>query len=451
MRNGRSPRRARCSISTSESEYPMTIAQLETNLREKQAAAKALLEATMRACQDHVVTAATASAPAVTGRAMTDEERGAIQALLDEGKTIKARIDRLRSDASMSDAIEQLSAGIAPQSQASPDRPRGGERRLSPGAQFASDPNYRRFIQAGGHRATGGWTSPAVEVLDLRATTFDTTAGSGGPLIIPDTQPGFIPLLQRRLVIADLIAPGSTVGNLIQYMKEKAFTNNAAAVAQAGTKPESALVFESATSPVQKIAHWIPVTDEMLEDYAQTQSIIDARLRLGLDIAEEDELLNGNGTPPHLLGLMALPGLSAAQARGADTTADAMFKQITAIATSVFVTPDAFVMNPINWQTVQLTKNAAGNYLGSGPWAPAQPATLWGLPGAITPAIVANTALVGAYRQAAQIFRKSGVRVEASNSHASFFITNLVAIRAEERLALAVYREAAFGKVTGLN
>jgi HK97 family phage major capsid protein len=123
---------------------------------------------------------------------------------------------------------------------------------------------------------------------------------------------------------------------------------------------------------------------------------------------------------------------------------------MTKIATTVFVTPDAFVINPANWQTIQLTKNAAGNYLGNGPWAPAQQPMLWGIPGAVTPSIVANTALVGGFRSSAQIFRRGGVRVEATNSHASFFINNLVAIRAEERLALAVYREAAFGKVTGL-
>jgi hypothetical protein len=40
--------------------------------------------------------------------------------------------------------------------------------------------------------------------------------------------------------------------------------------------------------------------------------------------------------------------------------------------------------------------------------------------------------------------------VEASNSHADYFQRNLTAIRAEERLALAVYRPGAFGAVTGL-
>lgn len=428
----------------------MKIAQLEADLRTKQAAAKALLETTMRACNDAVVVAATANTPEVKGRPMTAEEKQAVQAILDEAKGIKARIDGATSDASMQAAIDNLTAGMQPTPAAAAAATGRGGQHLTLGQQFVADENYQRFMQAGGHRRSGGWTSPAVDI-EMRATTLDTTAGSGGPLILPDYQPGILPLLYKRLVIADLIAPGTTNGNLISYMKEKTFTNNAAAVAQGATKPESTLVFEAATSAVQKIAHWIPVTEEMLEDFSQTTSIIDSRLRLGLSLAEEDELLNGSGVSPHLLGFMNLPGLTAPQARGADTTMDAIFKMITTLSATVFVVPDAFVINPTNWQTVQLLKNAAGNYLGSGPWAPAQAPTLWGFPGAVTPSIVLGTALVGAFRTAAQFFRKGGVRVEVSNSHSDFFVKNLVAIRAEERGALAVYRENAFGKVTGLN
>lgn len=425
----------------------MNITQLESNLKAKQAEAKTLLESTMRTCAEHVVTPATVTTAEVKGRLMTDGEKAAVQAILDEGKAIKARIDQAKGDANFSEEIARLSAGMTDGgSHGTGTTPTRETRSL--GQQFVADKDYRTFITHGGHRRNGAWTSPAVE---LQATTLSEGAGSGGPLILPDYQAGVLPLLFKRLVVADLIAPGTTNGNLISYMKETTFTNAAAAVAEAGTKPESTLIFAAATSAVQKIAHWIPVTEEMLEDYAQTQSIIDARLRLGLDLAEEDQLLNGTGVAPQLLGLMNLAGLTAAQARGVDSNMDAIFKQMTTIATTVFVVPDGFIINPTNWQAIQLLKNANGNYMGSGPWAAAQTNILWGVPAAVTPSIVAGTALVGAFRSAAQVFRRGGVRVESSNSHASFFITNLVAIRAEERLALAAYRDAAFGKVTGLS
>jgi HK97 family phage major capsid protein len=423
----------------------MNIAQLETDLRAKQTAAKDLLEKTMRAAEAHVVSEATDTTPKVTGRLMTAEEKAAVQAILNDAKEIKGRIDAAQSDANLTAEIEKLTAGMTG----------GGSHGAQPtretrslGEQFVSDAAYRQWVTHGGPQRNGTWNSPKVE---LHAATFTTDSASGGVLVLPDYRPGFIPLATRRLVVADLITPGTTDSNLISFVKELAFTNAADAVAQGAAKPESSLTFEAATAAVKKIAHWMAVTKEMLEDFSQTRSIIDGRLRLGLDLKEEDELLNGSGAGAHQLGLMNLAGLAAAIARGADTNADVILRQVTAISIATFLVPDAFIMNPANWLTIQLTKNAAGNYLGSGPWAPAQPAQLWGLPGAITPAIVANTSLVGAFKAAAQFFRKGGVTVEATNSHADFFIKNLVAILAEERGALVSYRDAAFGKVTGLN
>lgn len=413
--------------------------QLETNLTAKKAEASAFFEKSCRAAE-------------AENRELSADERGAVDRLVAEAREMEERLGRMKADASMADTIASIGAGVL----GSPARPATTPAQpavsQSMGAQFVQSADYRGFIERHGHRNSSQWTSGAIETYDpRRATTLDTTSGSGGPLILPDTRPGIIELPHARRVVADLIAPGTTASNLIQFMREKTFTNAADAVAQGGTKPESTLVFEAATSPVQKLAHWIPVTDEMLEDYAQTQSIIDARLRLGLDIKEEDELLNGTGISPHLLGINALTGLSAAVARGTDSSPDAILKQIAAIATATLLTPDGIVMNPANWLTIQLMKNAAGNYMGNGPWTAPQNTVLWGLPVAITPAQAANTATVGAFRQAAQVFRKGGVRIEATNSHSDFFTKNLVAIRGEERLALVVYREAAFGKVTGLN
>ena len=55
----------------------------------------------------------------------------------------------------------------------------------------------------------------------LRAATLTSDPASGGALIVPDYQPGLVALPTRRTVVADLIAPGTTSGNLISYMKEK--------------------------------------------------------------------------------------------------------------------------------------------------------------------------------------------------------------------------------------
>jgi len=434
----------------------MNLAQLETDLRTKKQALRALVENTARACQDHVVTPATATTPAVIGRLMTADEKAAIKVQQDECAAIQARIDGMQGDAALVRLVQGMTADNVHGGVGGAD-PRAGASRLSIGQQFVGDDGVRAFLAAGGHRRNGAWATPPVECFGpLHATTLTEDPASGGKLVVPQYLPGIRSVMFKRLVVADLMAPGTATSNAIIYMVETTFTNAAAAVAEGAAKPESALAFDQRTDPVSKIAHWLPVTEELLEDVPAISSYIDARLTLGVQLAEEDQLLNGNGTPPNIMGVMNRAGLAAPVARNGaatppETNADAILRQITAIATSAFVYPDGIVMNPANWFTVATSKDAQGQYFGGGPFSSLPTASLWGTPVAITPSIVANTALVGAFGTMTQVFRKGGIRVEASNSHQDFFIKNLVAIRAEERLALACYRPGAFGKVTGLN
>ena len=76
------------------------------------------------------------------------------------------------------------------------------------------------------------------------------------------------------------------------------------------------------------------------------------------------------------------------------------------------------------------------------------PSTYPGLTVDVTTAIAQGTVLVGGFQESAQIFRRQGVTVEMTNSNVDDFVNNLITVRAEERLALAVYRPAGFGKVT---
>jgi HK97 family phage major capsid protein len=378
------------------------------------------------------------------GREMTSDERNQVQGYLDKAKGIKRQMDRLDGDSEMLAAIEGLAGGRELLAG-------GGGVRGSLGSQFIRSDVFR-WLQENKGKLPQQWSSPAGE-LSIGASTLTEDAASGGDLVLPDYRPGITPIPQRRVWMEQLFAPGSTTSNAVTTMRETTFTNAAAPTAEGTDKPESALVFDAQTDGVVKIPHWIPVTEEMLEDVPALRAYIDARLRLGVNLATDDQLLNGDGSSPNMKGILAASRtLATAVARGTDTNADAILKQIAAIESDTEVSVDGIVLNPTNWLTIQLQKKGDGDYYsGTGPFAQPRTPMLWGRPVAVTSKIASGTALVGAFGTYGQVFNRSGIRVEASNSHSDFFIKNLIAIRAERRLALVIYRETAFGKVTGLN
>lgn len=325
------------------------------------------------------------------------------------------------------------------------------------GAQFAQSDGYKNLLQRG--LKGGAWSSGDVE---LKTTLTEGTLGSPGPgysnvTAVPMLLPGIVDIRFPELTVSDLFPGGSTTAALIRYLVETAVTNAAATVAEGNLKPESAITFSKVDEVLHKIATFLPVSDEMLEDWAQVQSYIDARLILFVKIAEELQLLQGDGTGSNLVGILNRSGLATSIAKGTapslagDNDMDAIYRMITEIRTTAFLEPDSIVIDPNAWQTILISKaTGTGNYFANGPFAASEPPTLWSKKVVVTPRMPANTALVGAFAQGGQIFRKGGLTVEASNSHADFFQRNLTAIRAEERVALAVYRPGAFGTVTNL-
>ncbi|HXG72959.1 MAG TPA: phage major capsid protein [Gemmatimonadaceae bacterium] len=390
------------------------------------------------------------NAAANEGRDLGPGERSAIESAVNAATEARTRLDRVKGNQSQSAEIDRLTAGMGSNNGHSIGRPSNQATRIvgggTLGAEFVNSDAFR-WLKDNKNSLAGKWNSP---VSEISAATLSTDAASGGDLVIADFRPGILALPTRPTRVSDLFAVAQTDSNLITYMKETTFTNASAAVAEGALKPESTLIFDAVSDPVQKVAHWLPVTDEMLEDVPALRSYLDVRLRLGVELTLEDQLLNGNGTAPNLRGILNRTGLATAIARGVDTNADAILKQIAAIETATNLRPDAVVVHPDNWKTILMSKDANGQYYGAGPFAGPQGPTLWGLPVAITSAIVANTALVGCFKTAAQIYRKGGLRVDISNSHSDFFIRNMVAVRAELRAALATYRTSAFGVVTNL-
>jgi len=280
--------------------------------------------------------------------------------------------------------------------------------------------------------------------VDLK-TLFERTAGFAPESVrIPRVEPYPV----RPLMVADLLPVLPTSQAAIKYMEETTFTNNAAETAEGGTYGEAALAFTERSVPVEKIAVWLPVTDEQLEDVPSMAAYINNRLAYMLEARLDSQILNGNGTPPNLMGTLNVSGIQT-QAKGADPTPDAFYKAFTLLRTVGFAEPDVVFMNPADWQDIRLLRTSDGIYIFGSPLDPGIE-RMWGIRVVLSMAVVANTGIVGAYGQYSALYMKRGLEIKVTDSHDTYFISGKQAIRADMRCSLVHFRPKAFCKVTGI-
>ena len=306
------------------------------------------------------------------------------------------------------------------------------------GRQVIASEVFKAFKLKSGKGNTG-----AIPVI-LNAITSDPA--SGGSLIAPDRLPGIITPAQKKLTIRSLLAQGQTDSNLVEFVKEKMFTNNAAPVAENTAKAESNITFEPASAPVRTIAHWIQASLQMLADDSQLESYINGRMQYGLLLAEEIQLLLGDGTGQNLLGLIpAATAYDTSMTQSGDQVLDIISHAMLQIRLAEYPA-NGIVMNPIDVEKMRLLKDTTGSYIFANPASGDTPSP-WGLQVVESTSIAAGQFLIGAFNLAAQIFDRQDATIDISTEDRDNFIKNMATVRAEERLALTIYRPAAI--VTG--
>lgn len=287
--------------------------------------------------------------------------------------------------------------------------------------------------------------------LSLKATITSLTtdaAGSAGAAVAPMRLTGIVTPPQRPLTVRDLLMQGTTDSNAITYVREKLFTNNAAAQASEGAKKaQSDLQLEEVTVGVKTLAHYVKASRQILDDAAMLESYINGRLAYGLKLVEDKQLLNGDGSAGGLQGLSQVAQAFADKATMKNyTIIDQLRLAQLQVALSDYPA-NGFVLNPIDWAKIELEKDDQGRHIIGNPQSLAQP-TLWGIPVVQTQAITAGSFLTGAFNMGAQIFDRQQLGVAVSTENEDDFVKNLVTILCEERLALAIYRPEAFVKGT---
>lgn len=301
-------------------------------------------------------------------------------------------------------------------------------------------------------RAVRNTPGASVSVPEFKAAG-DTQVTTG--LVYPQIDTTVVQAYRRQPVVADLLGSGTLTSQSITYFVEGAREGDFATVPEAGLKPQLHYNFSTVTESLTKIAGFIKLSDEMIEDLAFLVSEINQRLLYDLSIFEENQILNGDGTAPNLRGILNRSGIQTETGATSADNLDAIFRAITKVQTVTGLAADGVVIHPTDYQTFRLSKDANDQYYGGGPFSgpygnggvPIQPA-LWGVTTIVTAAIAAGTVLVGAFRQGGTVYRKGGVTVSSTNSNVDDFIKNLVTIRAEERIALAVRVPSAFVKTT---
>lgn len=291
-----------------------------------------------------------------------------------------------------------------------------------------------------------GKFSVYVDGIDVK--TLLTTVGTPGFVPSSPRTDLVVPYANRRPMVADLVPETNTELQIVKWMEQVTFTNNVSQIAEGGQKPESALDWDEKTVQLRKLAHWIPVTEEQIDDVPTLMTLIEQDMALMIRLQEENQLLYGNGTGENLTGFLTHANL---QTQGFSVNnADTVAKGITLVTHTGYANATGIILNPTNWETVRLLKGATNlDYVLGSPLIDVTP-RLWGVPVILTNAITAGTGLVGDFVGYSRIWRRNGIKIDVTDSHSDFFIYDKLVIRAEERLALQIKRGSAFVKLTGL-
>lgn len=357
------------------------------------------------------------------------EVKDSISEIIKKSETLvaeqKARIDELEKKAGRPDYSEEKELE-------------------TPGKKFTESEAYKSLA------SKNALTSDPVDIKSFFRKTSPTTlvnAITGGNLAQGYRYPQIITAPDEAMTVRSLLNVQSTGSNAIEYVKETLFTNAAAGVIETEEKPQSSLTFSLETESVRTVAHWLAVSRQVLADVSQLRAYIDSRLVYGLKAAEEAQILYGNGISPNLKGIIP-QATDYLWSSGVvdDTKIDAVRRAMT-VARLAHYPVNGIVLNPNDWEDIELLKGTDKKYI----WISVTEGgitRLFRTPVVETTAINSGEALVGAFGLGAILWDREAATVRVAEQHEDFFIKNLVAILAEERLALTVFRPQAFVNVT---
>ena len=243
------------------------------------------------------------------------------------------------------------------------------------------------------------------------------------------------------IVIRDLFGAETISGSTLVYLTEGAIEGAPAATNEGAKKPQVHFADPTPhTVSLSKIAAFIKESDEYINDYAFLASAINGRLLYHHQLVVQNTLVSAlKGTSGIGDNDDTWPASSTAT-----ELADLILKEAMDLQNASGFPADAIVLNPATWYSLRVAKDGEYRYYGGGFFGAQNVPNLWGIPVCVTTAVDADEIIVGAFKACASVVTNGGVSIEAVNTDQDDFVKNLMTIRCEERLALAVRRPAGF-------
>lgn len=405
-------------------------------------------------------------------RDLTAEENEKATAALVDYKAAKKDFERTQSTEQLKSALAEIGVDLGLEPAGPKAAPAGFQQPSkikSIGQMFAESAEYKGMMSqfpGGNIPDRARLQSAPMGVKGLVTGASDT---SGGAFVQNDVQ-NILELLGRRdLTLRDLISVRQTESDTVEFVQQTTQLSSAAPVAEAtssaaptigaattsgspllnipggGYKPEGTLAFQKVTATVKTIAEWVPATKRGLADASQLRGLIDDELRADIAEEEEDQIVNGSGSGENLTGILATSGIQT-QAWSTDLLTT-IRKAKTKVRTVGRVKANGLLINPEDAERLDLLKGTSNDHFyGPGPFAAAGIQTVWGVPYVESEAVAAGVGIMADFTKAV-LWDREQASITATDSHADFFIRNLVAVLGEERVAFGVTRPKAFVSV----
>ncbi|MGL5909813.1 MAG: phage major capsid protein, partial [Phycicoccus sp.] len=326
------------------------------------------------------------------------------------------------------------------------DQPNTGvDAPVSLGRAFVESPAFRANAQG----LRGGVVRQMSTEVETRALFGTSNYPSNATRV-----PGLVPAnLDQPLTILDLVDRRPIDTNSVEWVREDAVPGGAAEVAEGAVKPESTWSLTLITDTCATVAHHINVTRQAFADETQIQGYVEGRMTYGLMKRLNGQILAGNGTAPNLRGILQTSGLGVYTAATATEAAVISVRKAKTVAQLSEYEPDAVVMNPVDWEAIELSTDSQGAFRVTPIASIAGGATprIWGL-NVVSSTVMTGTVfgttggkfLVGGFREGATLWERTAVEIFVTDSHASNFTSNILTMLAELRAALSVWRPKAF-------